>query len=275
MSSHGGPDEGLLHTTVYAIRRTEGDGSGRHGRRRAGGSLADGRFVSVPDDPAGVGVDENAIFEDLEGSLWIGTGGGGLHRIEGHSAAADLLDARAMSFGVAEGLSNGIVYSIDQDREGSLWIGTGGGGLNRLRRGSFAALTTREGLSHDQTSVVYEDRAGVLWSGTWGGGLNRFQGSTRRIFGSSSGLSGDVVSSLYEDRRGDLWIGTYGAGLNRMRNGRITVYDSTKGLANDTVWGMAEDREGALWIGTSGGLSRLEDGAFTTYTARDGPRTRW
>jgi signal transduction histidine kinase/streptogramin lyase len=165
------------------------------------------------------------------------------------------------------------VYSIAEDREGSLWVGTGGGGLSRLRHGSFSVLSTREGLSHDQTSVVFEDRAGSLWIGTWGGGLNRFSPrGAHPVYTSREGLASDTVSSIFEDRRGDLWIGTHGAGLNRFRNGRFTVYDSASGLANDNVWGMAEDREGALWIGTSGGLSRLKDGAFSTFTAKDGLR---
>jgi len=90
------------------------------------------------------------------------------------------------------------VKSIYEDREGSLWIGTGSG-LNRLRDGKFTVYTTKEGLSNDMVWSIYEDREGSLWIGTWRGGLNRLK-------------NGKFTGSL--------WIGTDGGGLNRLRDGK-------------------------------------------------------
>src|SRR5262249_24003733 len=49
--------------------------------------------------------------------------------------------------------------------ENTLWIGTGGGGLNRWKSGSMNGFTTRQGLNDDTISQILEDDDGNLWLG--------------------------------------------------------------------------------------------------------------
>ncbi|MEJ7710441.1 MAG: two-component regulator propeller domain-containing protein [Pyrinomonadaceae bacterium] len=58
------------------------------------------------------------------------------------------------------------MWTFDEGRDGSLWIGTLGGGLIRLKEGKFTSYTTQEGLLHDDVRTVYEDQEGSLWIGT-------------------------------------------------------------------------------------------------------------
>ena len=51
-----------------------------------------------------------------------------------------------------------------QDRDGSLWIGTFGGGLSRFKDGRFTSFTTRDGLSDDEVSSLLEDGTGTCGS---------------------------------------------------------------------------------------------------------------
>ena len=53
-------------------------------------------------------------------------------------------------FGVAEGLGSNSVRSLYLDPDGTLWIGTFGGGLNSFRDGVFNRYTTRNGLAQQQ-----------------------------------------------------------------------------------------------------------------------------
>ena len=72
------------------------------------------------------------------------------------------------------------------------------------------------------------------------------------------------------DSRGDVWIGTDGAGLGVCATGRSRS-TARDGLASDTVETIQEDRDGNLWIGCrSGGISRLADGKFSSFTPADG-----
>ena len=59
------------------------------------------------------------------GPLWVGTSGG---------PEPVLQDELFTNYTVQQGLSNNTVTAIAQDTTGTLWLGTNGGGLNRLRR---------------------------------------------------------------------------------------------------------------------------------------------
>ena len=95
-----------------------------------------------------------------------------------------------------EGLSNDVVLSLHEDRSGALWIGTDGGGLNRLRNGRFTVYTTKEGLADDAVYAITEDGKGNLWAGThW-----RFEPIDRQRtafanYGVGGGLRNDYVRS--------------------------------------------------------------------------------
>lgn len=205
-----------------------------------------------------------SIYEDREGSLWVGTYSGGLSRFK---------DGRFTSFTTKDGLSHDVVSSIYEDREGSLWIGTYGG-LNRFKDKKFTAYTTTDGLSNDWAFSIYESRGGNLWIGTLGG-LNWFKDGKFTHHTTRNGLPHDHVRTICEDREGNLWIGTP-EGLARLKGGEIIIFTTKHGLSSANVWSLYEDWDGNLWIGTNGGgLNQFKNGAFTTYTMREGLSHNW
>jgi ligand-binding sensor domain-containing protein len=223
------------------------------------------------------------LYPDHDGNLWLGT----------ESGLIRFRDGQFLHHGTAEGLSSDRILSIAEDREGSLWIGTSDGGLNRIKEQRIAIFTSRDGLSDDKLWSVFEDHAGNLWAGTaegvlnrlvpgsdrfepfvslgaaimcmaedasgalWigtrGGGLVRLVGRRITRISTADGLSGSFISSVLVDRSGDLWVGTMGSGLNRWSKGRWTSWRARDGLGSDGVFSIFEDRAGALWVGTFGG----------------------
>ncbi|HKX27828.1 MAG TPA: ATP-binding protein, partial [Blastocatellia bacterium] len=167
-----------------------------------------------------------------------------------------------------EGLANDIARCVYESRDGSVWIGTRGGGVSRLKHGHFTHYTTRDGLANDVVMALYEDRAGAMWIGT-NGGLSRFKDGRFTTFSRKDGLSHDFVRAILEDRGGALWIGTRGGGLNRFKDGKFTSYLNQE-FSSDAVQMIHEDRAGQIWIGSNNGLTRFKDGQFATYTTRDG-----
>ena len=112
-------------------------------------------------------------------------------------------------------MSSNEVPAIADDLEGNLWIGTHGGGLNRLRDGQFTVYHQKDRLSGEDISSLSVDKEGVLWIGTDGGGLARLQEGKWTRYTTREGLISNRVGYLVEDGQGNLWIGSI-AGLMRV-----------------------------------------------------------
>ena len=86
------------------------------------------------------------------------------------------------------------------------------------------------------------------------------------------GLPQNSVDAITQTSDGFLWVATE-EGFARFDGVRFTVYNrnNTQELKDKVIRELFADREGALWIGTvTGGLTRLKDGEFSTYSAEDG-----
>ncbi len=239
-----------------------------------------------PDDPASLAHDEvNALWVDATGALWVGTGGG-LHRFDaagGGAAGGGFARYRHDPQDPAS-LAHDTVLSIHGDRNGQLWIGTGGG-LERFDagRGGFVHHRHDAGdpasLSHDVVTAIHEDALGTLWIGT-GGGLNRFDAAGGGAAGGGfvryrhdprdgASLGHDDVRAIHEDASGTLWIGTRGGGLDRFEAEAFLHYrhDSQNpgSLSDDDVISLYEDSFGGLWVGTDGGALNRFDPAQESF----------
>ena len=78
-----------------------------------------------------------------------------------------------------ESISGNIIRSITEDKEGNLWIGTLGEGLNKfeIEKEVFTNYkrdsTDYKSLSDNNVSSLFTDKAGTVWIGT-GNGLNKY-----------------------------------------------------------------------------------------------------
>ena len=192
----------------------------------------------------------------------MGTNGGGLARFRDGKIIA--------KYGVADGLMSNDVTSVCESRDRTVWFGSWGEGLYRLRDNKITRVNVGERLSSGIVRSIYEDHAGDIWVGTWGNGLLRFRGENVTAFTRRDGLVDDQVRVIEEDHAGNLWIATHG-GLNRFRDGQFQTYTVANGLSENSIFALRADAEGSLWIGTwGGGLNRLRQERVTSYTTRDG-----
>jgi transcriptional regulator with PAS, ATPase and Fis domain/ligand-binding sensor domain-containing protein len=93
-----------------------------------------------------------------------------------------------------------------------------------------------------------------------------------RAWGAEDGLPQSSITGIVQTRDGYIWVGTWG-GLARFDGVRFTLFQTanTPGLNSDRIVCLFEDTRGVLWIGTeTAGLARYKDGAFTSYSKRDG-----
>lgn len=94
-----------------------------------------------------------AIDTGPDGSVWVGAKGAA-YRIRG---------ATVEKFSPAQGLSHDEVFSLHIDPDSTVWIGTYGGGLNRLKRGVIVPITRKDGLFDDVIYAILDDDRGNFW----------------------------------------------------------------------------------------------------------------
>lgn len=203
-----------------------------------------------------------------ENQLWIGADGGGvvLYNIA-NGKTSSLTHSSYDNYTI----SSNSVYSIYQNRAGTVWVGTYFNGLNFYNkyRYKFNSITynpfDKAGLSNASVIAVFEDKRNNLWIGTDGGGLNKYNKKTDSFIHykndkkNKRSISSDVIKAIYEDRQNNFWLGTYNKGLIRFDRdmNRFYNYVPEKGDKNSighlNVWAIFEDSQNNLWIGLMGG----------------------
>jgi diguanylate cyclase (GGDEF)-like protein len=222
-----------------------------------------------------------ALHEDGDGSLWIGTDGGGLARL---SLVTNAFSALRNDPANSASLSSNRIRAIASTPDGALWVGTDGGGVNRLDR-KTGALTRflhdpskPDSLANDRIRALAVDAKGTLFIGTQEG-LDRLDPGRAGFFhyrndaSKADTLGDDRIRSLLAARDGAIWVGGYEKGLDRLdpSSGSFSHFRNDPAndgsLSQNTVWSLLEDSEGTLWVGTNGGLNSLRPGgsSFARY----------
>lgn len=212
------------------------------------------------------------LTQDARRQYWVGTAEAGLLRFgDGQLRRYQHQPAQPQS------LSHNQVRAILQTRQGALWVGTDGGGLNLYdpARDGFIRLLADEAnpgsLSSNAVYSLYEDRAGTLWVGTFGGGINFYSQYEAKFAQythfphTSNSLSNRSVLAVLQDAGGGIWLGTDGGGLDLFDPVRQTFehfrHDPADpgSLSSDVVKSLYQDSRGTLWVGTyQGGLDRYD-----------------
>ncbi len=242
-----------------------------------------------PQDPNSIGSDSvYTIVGDKNGALWLGTIAG-LDKLEpGPASASAPMPAKVTHFKIGDSHDspgNIRVQHLLEDKNGTLWIGSYGGGLKRFDREKGTFISYRSNphdfytISHDYVHTLYQDDSGTLWIGTRGGALDKLRLEKRfELYQEDpdkpDGLNHNMILSILKDRRGELWVGTYDHGLNRFNKNRDhAVYYKNDprvpgSLVDNIVRSIYEDRDGVLWIGTDKGLDKYNRDAkrFTHYS---------
>ncbi len=134
-------------------------------------------YLANPADPQSLGSNAiAALYQDVEGYVWIGTQGGGLNRF-------DPATERFTRYGRDQGIPSD-VNVIVPDEKGDLWLGTNAGLLLfDPRQGQVERRYVKsDGLQGDifLPGSGLQARDGALWLGG-AGGVNRFYPSRMRV----------------------------------------------------------------------------------------------
>jgi hypothetical protein len=180
--------------------------------------------------------------------------------------SARVIDLRFTHLTTNDGLSQGYVTAILQDRRGFMWFATRDG-LNRYDGNTFVVYKNSPNdpgsLSANFIQDLIEDDHGDLWIAT-NAGVNKFDPTTERATrylhdpANPHSIGGVYVTSIARDSHGCLWFGTADSGLDKLdpTTGRFTHYlnDSDGQFVGRGINQVIEDSHRDIWFVGERGL---------------------
>lgn len=263
---------------------------------------------TIPDSETVSQIDNvvRALYEDPAHNLWVATKGGVLTIYDEHGREIRSMEGLTCVDGTVK---QSIVYDIEIDREGYLWIATKGAGVfvsskkidflgirneqllfhNYNRYGQRISKDASERLGNDNCYSLAEDAFGNMWVATFGNGLSRIKRNANgvhiTIFNKEcSDILSDKVRYLHIDKLGSLWVATTNgvckADASSLNNDEMSfepfVHTSEKNsLSYNDVCHIYSDSKGKYYFATIGGglnVMTFENGEpqFRVYTTHDG-----
>ena len=108
------------------------------------------------------------------------------------------------------------IVALEVDQNGTVWVGTWGGGLARFDGSQFKNFTVKDGLPSNHVFMLHEDTDGVLWVGT-SNGMSQFNdGQFDNRMTTHEGLFSNTVFSMDTQADKTLWVGSFG-GVSRIK----------------------------------------------------------
>ncbi len=154
-------DHGFRGTDIYTIME-DSNGmiwiGGQNGLTRFDGT----HYTHFTDDNGLSYNDTRYLFEDSKGVLWIGTTAGLNIYSNGTFQKVSLLGNQTPNAATPEPY----VRAIHEDQDGTMWIGTYGNGIYRLKDGKISNVLQKNGLFDNIVSHIVEDQSGNFWMGS-------------------------------------------------------------------------------------------------------------
>lgn len=210
-----------------------------------------------------------SITRDKDGNIWLGLFQKGLFVLMNHKSRFGYIGKKMPQQNL---IGDECVMAVHKTADGTLWVGTDGGGLYALNTdGGYRQEKhfAPQGKSNSIPSAVLciaEDENRRLWIGSYTKGcgwVDTGTGEYHRLPWSYGKAT--AVFEIIADKKGHLWIGTLGDGLKMydIATGKTVSYKSRGGtkqcLPNDYIMQMRLSRNGKiLYIGTSMGLAALD-----------------
>jgi len=244
-----------------------------------------------------------ALFEDAEGSLWVGT-------LDGLS---QLSDVKFPIFSSHEGMSEGSIHSVVSSKNGGLWVG-GDAGLAYFDGTNAIKYATRPLLPNPYIKLCFEARNGDVFAEDGDKNIGMFShgkllalqtnSSWATAFGEdaqsvivANGVGDSLfriqdgklshyqykdrsepdyfwVNNFFTGRDGAVWVACKN-GIFRLQAGTVKHWSTDDGLSGNNVLWICEDASGTIWAGLATGIARLKDGKAKNITVDNGLPDNW
>ncbi|MTI88535.1 MAG: hypothetical protein FH748_11255 [Balneolaceae bacterium] len=185
-------------------------------------------------------------YKTSDGTIWVPTSNG----------ITKIRDGELSPITEINGDRLGYVYNINQENDGTIWIGTERRGIYwyKPETKEYTHITRKNGLSSNYIYRLIKAIDGTIWVTTDGNGVSIFKDKKFKFFDNTSELKTNTITSLYKDQEGAIWYGSH-KGIGRYKDGE---YENFYTIPEDI---FADDEE--IWD-----IERLPNGnlVLLTYT---------
>ncbi len=200
-------------------------------------------------------TNRHQMIEANDGTFWYSL-------INGGYIILDFEAKTIKRFGAEQGLLGDFNITPFQDKDGLIWLSSGGGvNIIDLKAGKNTQLTKKDGLLDDFVGSFFQNDSGEIWISS-GGGVNILNSDKSEVsyLTKDNGFR-DLLASSYVsiDSHGIYWLGT--------PDGLLFSYDEEAGLINrfklvhtqsNWVYDLIEDEQGDIWASIAqGGLFKI------------------
>lgn len=271
------------------------------------------------------------VYKDQESNIWVGTSDAGICKMGAktfysYSSSEGLLsdvvgailktsDKRILITNFCQGItqfnnnkfsefnkSSGCVWSLMEDKDHYLWIGTYGNWIFRYKDGVYEHFPVNADPAWNIVFSIFQSSDGNIWVGTDAGlhvykdgkfspfgskevgtikqitqdkqgriwfcsknGLGMIENGNTRIYTIEDGLSHNDIRFVYEDEEGTMWIATYGGGLNRLADNKIFAFNQSGNFMDEFSSCIIEDDYGTFWVSTDHGVYSVKRNDLNRY----------
>jgi ligand-binding sensor domain-containing protein/serine phosphatase RsbU (regulator of sigma subunit) len=114
-------------------------------------------------------------------------------------------------YGIDEGICYPFVYTVNQDKNGYIWVATGEG-LCKFDGFNFTGNITTDSLPPAFAKKAYRDKEGNLWFGHNDGSITRYDGTSFIIINTRGGVT-STINDIVQDGNGNLLFATQNQGI--------------------------------------------------------------
>ncbi len=156
------------------------------------------------------------------------------------------------TYSVSDDLAQSTVFTMLQDRNDYLWLGTRAG-LSRFDGKKFMNFTMEDGLAENGVKILCLDSSRRLWIGHAAGGVSLYDGHHFRVFSKPGAMFSSDITSIVQEPDGAIWITSELSGAVKITKVGMTLEDSEKeqyigNTLSDRIFGACSGHDGKLYF---------------------------
>ncbi|MDX2191162.1 MAG: two-component regulator propeller domain-containing protein [Bacteroidota bacterium] len=155
-------------------------------------------------------------------------------------------------FSVTEGLPHPYVYTLDQTKNGYLWIGTAEG-LSRHDGKNFINYKKENGLTENFINTSFTDNQDNLWFGHYEGGITVLKSGKFKKLIDTNKLTSRINGFCESQSHSLMYVATQNNGLVGI-DAKYNIITFSGCNSEYIYWSIAETEDYSLLLGTNNGL---------------------